>query len=71
MCWNKDDPHGTYNTNSQTKFETSMLKPILCDYSDGYALVRGVIKIPNIVTAAAPNNRKNIKLKIMLYLLIG
>ena len=29
-----DDSHGTYNTNSQTKIKTSMLKSSLCDYSD-------------------------------------
>ena len=28
------DSHGTYNTNSQTKFKTSMLKSSLCDYID-------------------------------------
>ena len=28
--WN-DDTRGTWNTNSQTKFETSMLKSRLCD----------------------------------------
>ena len=31
-----DDPCGTYNTNSQIKFKTSMLKSSLCDYSDIY-----------------------------------
>ena len=28
------DLHGTYNTNSQVKFKTSMLRTRLCDYSD-------------------------------------
>ena len=28
--------HGTYNTNSQIKFKTSMLKSSLCDFSDVY-----------------------------------
>ena len=28
------DLHGTYNTNSQIKFKTSMLRTRLCDYSD-------------------------------------
>ena len=27
-----DDARGTYNTNSQIKFKTSMLKSSLCDY---------------------------------------
>ena len=42
-----DDAHGTYNTNSQIKFKTSMLKSSLCDYSDAYILVSGTIKVPN------------------------
>ena len=29
-----DDWRGTYNTNSQIKFKTTMLKLSLCDYSD-------------------------------------
>ena len=34
-----DDAHGTYNTNSQIKFETSVLTSILCDFSDAYILL--------------------------------
>ena len=34
-----------YNTNSQIKFKTTMLKPSLCDYSDVYILVSGTITI--------------------------
>ena len=33
------DTRGTYNTNSQIKFKTSMLKSSLCDYSDAYIVV--------------------------------
>ena len=29
-----DDAHGTYSTNSQIKFKTSMLKSSLYDYAD-------------------------------------
>ena len=29
-----DDARGTYSTNSQVKFKLTMLKSILCDYSD-------------------------------------
>ena len=35
-----DKSRGTYNTNSQIKFKTTMLKPSLCDYSDAYMLVK-------------------------------
>ena len=36
---------GTYNTISQTKFETSLLSSTLCDYSDAYILIKGTISI--------------------------
>ena len=31
-----DDSRGTYNTNSQIKFKTLMLRSSFCDYSDTY-----------------------------------
>ena len=34
------DSFGTCDTNSQTKFKTSMLKSSLCDYSDVYIFVK-------------------------------
>ena len=34
-----DDSHGTYSTNSQIKFKTSVLKSSLCDYSDACIFV--------------------------------
>ena len=40
-----DDARGTYNTNSQIEFKTSMLKSNLRDYSDVYILVSGTITI--------------------------
>ena len=40
-----DDSRGTYNTNIQIKFKTSMLRTSLCDYSDAYILVSGTITI--------------------------
>ena len=39
------DAHGTYNTNSQIKFKSSMLKSSLCDNSHAYTLVSGTIPI--------------------------
>ena len=36
-----DDSHGTHNSTNQTKFKTSMLKLILCNYIDAYILVSG------------------------------
>ena len=40
-----NDLRGTYNTNSQIKFKTSMLKSSLYDYSDAYILVSRTIMI--------------------------
>ena len=40
-----DDWWGVYNTNSQTKSKTSMLKSSFCDYADVYILVSGTITI--------------------------
>ena len=35
------DIRGAYSTNKQIIFKTSMLRSILCDYSDAYILVKG------------------------------
>ena len=40
-----DQSRGTYNTNSDIRFKTTMLKSSLCDYSDAYILVKGRITI--------------------------
>ena len=40
-----DDASGTYNKNSQIKFETLRLKPSLCGYSDVDKLVSETITI--------------------------
>ena len=55
-----DDPLGTYYTNNQIKFKTSMLKSILCDYSYAYILAKATISIANTVgeRSAANNNNK-------------
>ena len=47
-----DESRGTYNTNSQIKFKTAMLKSSLCEYSDAYIFVKGIIKVQN---TAAPD----------------
>ena len=41
--------YGRGNEDDSTiKSETKVIKPILCDYSDAYILVRGEIKIADI-----------------------
>ena len=54
-----DDSRGMYNTNSQIKFETSMLRSSLCDYSDSYILVSGTI---TVTPSAAGGRNNNIQL---------
>ena len=48
-----DDSHGTYNTNSEIKFKTSILKSILCDYSDAYIIVKRTIIVASVGATAA------------------
>ena len=45
----------TYNENKSIRFKTPMLRSSLCDYSDGYILVKGTIT----VTASGANNGAN------------
>ena len=52
-----DEYRGGYNINSQIKFETTMLKSSLWDYSDAYILFKETITVNNTVTDAAPNNK--------------
>ena len=40
-----DRSQGVYNTNSNIRFKTAMLKSSLCDYNDAYILVKGKITI--------------------------
>ena len=42
-----DESGGTYSTNSQIKFKTSMLRSSLTDYSDTYILVSGTVVFEN------------------------
>ena len=39
---------GTFNTNIDIRFKTTMLKSSLCDYSDTYILVKGRITIAGV-----------------------
>ena len=52
----KVDEHGTNNTNSQIKFKTSVLKSSLCDYSDVYIFVKGIISDKNTSSTGADAN---------------
>ena len=71
LYWFKinDGSRGTYNTNSQIKFKTTMLKSSLYDYSNAYILVKGTITVPNTAgaaaVAAASNGDKKVIIKTM------
>ena len=56
-----DESRGTYNVNSQIKFNTTMLKSSLYDYSDAYILVKGTITVDKTAAADADANNTIIK----------
>ena len=51
--------HRAYNTNSQIKYKTMMVKLSLCDYSDAYILVKETKTVTNTKTAAKSQSRNN------------
>ena len=48
-----DQSRRVYNTNSDIKFKTIMLKSGLCDYSDAYILIKGTLTITGVGDDAA------------------
>ena len=52
---------GTYNTNNQIRFKTSMLRTSLCDYSDAYILVKDTITVLNTEADGPDANNNNKK----------
>ena len=54
-----DDARRTQNTNNQIKCKTSILKSSLCDYSDAYILVKGIISIASVPLSAANQNNND------------
>ena len=55
-----DDSRGPYNTNSQIKFKTSMLRSNLCDYSDAYIHVSETITVSALEADGGSNNIETI-----------
>ena len=53
--WN-DESRGTYNTISQIRFKTTMLRSSLCDYSDTYILVKRTITTTGTGANSAERN---------------
>ena len=55
------ESRGAYNVNSQIKLKYTMLKSSLCDYGDGYILVKGTIIVNNTAAQGAAVNNTNKK----------
>ena len=53
---------GNYNVNEEIRIKTSMLRSDLCDFSDGYIVLKG-----NIIVAK-PDEAKNIYIYIYIYI---
>ena len=60
-----DNVWETYNTNIQIKIKRTMFKSSLCDYSNGYILVKETISVPHTAVAreAANKTSKNSNIK--------
>ena len=54
-----DDTRETYNTNSQVKHKTSMLKSSLCAYSDAYIVLKGTLTVLDMSATADDKNNIN------------
>ena len=51
-----DESNGLYNTGSQIKCKTSILRSSLCDYSDAYILVSGTITVTQVASGGENSN---------------
>ena len=51
-----NDLRGTYNSNSQIKSKTSMLRSSSCDYSDAYILMSQTTTVAILATGREDNN---------------
>ena len=56
-----DNARGNYFSTKQIRFKTSMLRTILCDYSDAYILVKRNMTVNNTLDVGAAANNTNRK----------
>ena len=61
-----DVSSGHYSINKNIRFETSMLRSDLCDYSNAYIVVKGIINVK--ATQILIQTKKMLCLKIMHHL---
>ena len=62
----RDESRETYNEDNQIRFQTSMVRSRLCDYSDAQILVKQTITLER-ATAAAPDDAQYIDVVIPMY----
>ena len=55
-----DDSCGTCSTGIRIKFKSSMLKSILCNYSDTYILVKRTISVEAVAEGGGNNKKEEI-----------
>ena len=63
-----DEIRGTDSTNKQIKVKTGMLRSSLCDYSDGYILVKGnnaIKEIKEVINVGADAAENSINKKVV------
>ena len=56
-----NDITDAYSPNKQIRFKTAILWSSLCDYSDGYIILKGNISVNNTAPAGAAANNTNKK----------
>ena len=54
-----DESQETYNEDNQIRFNTSMLRSSVCNYSNAYTLVKATITVQNKVIMDQPANNAN------------
>ena len=54
-----DQSGGSYITNKQIRFKTSVLRSDLCDYNDAYIVVKGIITVSATAGANEIRDKKN------------
>ena len=62
-----DESIGTHSEDNQIRFKTSMLRSILCDYSDVYILAKETITVRSIAIQDTANNAGNKKVTFKNY----
>ena len=65
-----DQSGGNYNINKEIRIKTLMLRSDLCDYSDGYIVIKGTITVTNPDDAKKKKSNQQ-HLKIMHHLSIA